>query len=239
MFLTFLPILYWRPAAHLENLPQTALQRVGLAGDSRQKLFSLVLRHALAGSQLRSGPRLAVLLLSGLALSLTHLLALILRLAILTLLLIVLLTVLRLALLILLALVVLRWVLVVLILLILLALARVQRGETRLVEFTAIDAPLQQLLAEFGPSSAAKSRHYPFWHLATDGHGALWDLSGPREVLNRPAGATPSLGELRSHHIKAVGRLPQPCAYNWQHVYPISSFRNISMLSMNRGHAIW
>jgi len=27
-------------------------------------------------------------------------------------------------------------------------------------------------------------------------------LSGPRELLNRPAGATPSLGELRAHHIK-------------------------------------
>ena len=88
-------------------------------------------------------------------------------------------------------------------LLILLALARVQRGEPRLVEFAAIEALLKQLLAEFGPSSAAKSRHYPFWHLATDGHGALWDLSGPREVLNRPAGAPPSLGELREHHIKA------------------------------------
>ena len=87
-------------------------------------------------------------------------------------------------------------------LLILLALARVQRGEPRLVEFAAIDGPLKQLLAEFGPSSATKSRHYPFWHLATDGHGALWDLSGPREVLKRPAGATPSLGELREHHVK-------------------------------------
>lgn len=88
-------------------------------------------------------------------------------------------------------------------LLILLALARVQRGQPRMLEFTAIDELLKQLLAEFGPSSAAKSRHYPFWHLATDGHGALWDLSGPREVLKRPAGATPSLGELREHHIKA------------------------------------
>jgi len=87
--------------------------------------------------------------------------------------------------------------------LILLALARVQRGESRLVEFTAIDALLKQLLVEFGPSSAAKSRHYPFWHLATDGHGALWDLCGPREILKRAAGATPSLGELREHHIKA------------------------------------
>ena len=87
-------------------------------------------------------------------------------------------------------------------LLILLALARVQHREPRLIEFTAIDIALQQLLAEFGPSSAAKSRHYPFWHLATDGHGALWDLSGPREVLQRPAGATPSLSELREHHVK-------------------------------------
>ena len=87
-------------------------------------------------------------------------------------------------------------------LLILLALARVQRGEPRMVEFSAIDEKLKQLLAEFGPSSAAKSRHCPFWHLATDGHGALWDLSGPRELLTRPAGATPGLGELRDQHVK-------------------------------------
>ena len=88
-------------------------------------------------------------------------------------------------------------------LLILLALARAQRGEPRLVEFASIDALLKQLLSEFGPSSAAKSRHYPFWHLSTDGHGALWDLSGPRDVLNLPAATTPSLSELREHHIKA------------------------------------
>ena len=87
-------------------------------------------------------------------------------------------------------------------LLILLALARVQRDEPRLVEFAAIDGSLQALLAEFGPSGAAKSRHYPFWHLATDGQGALWDLNGPRELLSRPAGATPNLGELRTHHVQ-------------------------------------
>jgi putative restriction endonuclease len=86
-------------------------------------------------------------------------------------------------------------------LLILLALGRVQRGEPRMVEFSEVDAPLRALLGEFGPSSAAKSRHYPFWHLATDGRGALWDLNGPKDVLTRPAGATPSLGELRERHI--------------------------------------
>lgn len=88
-------------------------------------------------------------------------------------------------------------------LLILLALARVQHGESRLTEFTTIDSPMKQLLAEFGPSSAANSRHYPFWHLATDGQGALWELNGPREIISRPPGATPSLGELRKHHVKA------------------------------------
>lgn len=86
-------------------------------------------------------------------------------------------------------------------LLILLALGRVQRGEPRMVEFSEVDAPLRALLGEFGPSSAAKSRHYPFWHLATDGRGALWDLNGPKDVLSRPAGATPSLGDLRERHI--------------------------------------
>ena len=87
-------------------------------------------------------------------------------------------------------------------LLILLALARVQHGEPRLVAFTDTDGPLKRLLSEFGPSSAAKSRHYPFWHLATDGGGALWELTGPRELLKRAAGATPSLTELRKHGVK-------------------------------------
>ena len=38
--------------------------------------------------------------------------------------------------------------------------------------------------------------------MSTDGNGTLWDLSGPRDVLQRPAAATPNLGELLAHHIK-------------------------------------
>jgi putative restriction endonuclease len=87
-------------------------------------------------------------------------------------------------------------------LLILLALARVQRGEPRLAEFAAIDRPLTQLLEAFGPTRSAKSRHYPFWHLATDGQGAVWELVGPREILQRPPALTPTLGELRAHHVQ-------------------------------------
>lgn len=87
-------------------------------------------------------------------------------------------------------------------LLMLLALARVQRGEPRLAEFSELERPMQSLLGEFGPTGSAKSRHYPFWHLATDGRRALWDLHGPQELLSRPASATPNLGELRSHHVR-------------------------------------
>jgi putative restriction endonuclease len=83
-------------------------------------------------------------------------------------------------------------------LLVLLALARLARGEPQMAEFAEIDKPLRNLLAEFGPSSAAKTRHYPFWHLRTDG---LWKLDGPAFILNRPPGATPTLTELRQDHV--------------------------------------
>ncbi len=79
-------------------------------------------------------------------------------------------------------------------LLILLTLGRLARGEAPMVQFSDIDGALMRLLAEFGPSSAARSRHYPFWHLRTDG---LWQLSGPQAILDRPPGATPTLTELR------------------------------------------
>ena len=42
------------------------------------------------------------------------------------------------------------------------------------------------LLEEFGPDGSSNTRYYPFWHLQTDG---LWQLDGPAEILNRPAGA--------------------------------------------------
>jgi putative restriction endonuclease len=87
-------------------------------------------------------------------------------------------------------------------LLILRARARVQRGEPRLVAFTEIDALLKRLPTAFGPSGAGTSRHGPFRHLATHGNGALWELSGPREVLKRPAAATPGLSELCTHHVE-------------------------------------
>jgi putative restriction endonuclease len=46
----------------------------------------------------------------------------------------------------------------------------------------------------FGPSGSEKTRHNPFWHLRTDG---VWQLAGPAEITSRPAGATPTITELR------------------------------------------
>ena len=85
-------------------------------------------------------------------------------------------------------------------LLILLALARIAQGLPRTMHFSDVEGPLRQLLTEFGPSSAAKTPHNPFWHLQTDG---LWRLDGPASLLNRAPAATPNLGELREPDVSA------------------------------------
>src|SRR3990172_3372451 len=96
-------------------------------------------------------------------------------------------------------------------LLVLLALGRLLRGEAPLVEFASIEEKLGKLLEEFGPSGSEKTRHNPFWHLRTDG---VWQLEGPAGITDRPAGATPTITELRQ------GRLVGPGAGLLQHHVP-------------------
>lgn len=76
------------------------------------------------------------------------------------------------------------------------------------MDFAEVEGEFKRLLAEFGPSSAPSSRHYPFWHLATDADGGLWELQGPQEILRRARGATPNLSELRDNHVRG-GFTPQ------------------------------
>ncbi len=90
-------------------------------------------------------------------------------------------------------------------LLVLLALGRLARSETPLVEFADIEGKLGSLLREFGPSGSEASRHNPFWHLRTDG---LWQLAGPEAILGRPPAATPGITELRQGHVS--GGFPEP-----------------------------
>lgn len=84
-------------------------------------------------------------------------------------------------------------------LLVLLALAKVGVGGTATIDWNDAEPKLKQLLEEFGPDGSGNSRHYPFWHLQTDG---LWQLQGPAELLARPAAASPTLTELRSNHVR-------------------------------------
>ncbi|HMM54221.1 MAG TPA: HNH endonuclease [Candidatus Desulfobacillus sp.] len=84
-------------------------------------------------------------------------------------------------------------------LLVLYALARISAGNTAPIDWNDVEPRLKALLEEFGPCGSDKSRHYPFWHLQTDG---LWQLEGPKNILARPPAATPTLTELRNNHVR-------------------------------------
>lgn len=84
-------------------------------------------------------------------------------------------------------------------LLVLLALSRVNGSAAASMDWNDAEPLLKVLLEEFGPDGSSNTRHYPFWHLQTDG---LWQLEGPAAILNRPAGAPPTLTELRQNHVR-------------------------------------
>ncbi len=84
-------------------------------------------------------------------------------------------------------------------LLVLLALSRINEFTPQTMDWNDAEPLLKELLEEFGPDGSANTRHYPFWHLRTDG---LWKLDGPSNILNRPAAATPTLAELRQNHVR-------------------------------------
>jgi putative restriction endonuclease len=90
-------------------------------------------------------------------------------------------------------------------LLVLLALSRVNDVTSQTMDWNDAEPLLKVLLEEFGPDGSSTTRHYPFWHLQTDG---LWQLNGPPEILNRPAGATPTLTELRQNHVRGGFTMP-------------------------------
>jgi putative restriction endonuclease len=59
-------------------------------------------------------------------------------------------------------------------LLLLYALGRLQRGETGPVLFTELEAPVRNLLRDFGPARRSYHPEFPFHHLTSDG---LWQIS--------------------------------------------------------------
>lgn len=91
-------------------------------------------------------------------------------------------------------------------LLLLYALARFASGEER-VPFTSVEAPLRNLLRDFGPTRANHHPEYPFWRLQNDG---IWTLDGTDGLVRRASNSDPTLTSLRSQN--PVGRFPEGVA---------------------------
>ena len=86
-------------------------------------------------------------------------------------------------------------------LLLLLALTRLQQGKTGAFAFSEVEEQLQQLLTEFGPSNAPKTRHLPFWHLQSDCQGQLWQLHLPAALAHHPKGTAPGITAMRDPNL--------------------------------------
>lgn len=82
-------------------------------------------------------------------------------------------------------------------LLVLLALGRTIRGEGRLISFADIEAPLGQLIRDFGPSRQRVHPEYPFWRLQNDG---FWEVLDAHTFDSRKSNTDPPISELRSRN---------------------------------------
>jgi putative restriction endonuclease len=83
-------------------------------------------------------------------------------------------------------------------LLVLLALGALSREESRLIPFSEIDKPLQNLLREFGPPRKSFHSEYPFWRLQSDG---IWELANADQVEVRKSNTDAKKSELLKHGV--------------------------------------
>lgn len=81
-------------------------------------------------------------------------------------------------------------------LLLLYVLARIQRGEPRLVSFVDVETCLGPLLKQV-LSQRATHVEYPFWYLRTDG---VWQVEGAAAAVRRAGTSIPLRAELRQMH---------------------------------------
>ncbi|MCY2977208.1 MAG: HNH endonuclease [Planctomycetota bacterium] len=83
-------------------------------------------------------------------------------------------------------------------LLILLALGHYANGDKRLIPFSEVDAPLQELLRAFGPPRKSFHSEYPFWWLQSDG---IWELTNADNVEARKGHTDAKKSELLKHNV--------------------------------------
>lgn len=79
-------------------------------------------------------------------------------------------------------------------LMILYALGQLLAGKQRLMLFSDLEAPMTELLREFGPSRKSYHPEYPFARLVGDG---LWELANAAEAVPRDGHTDPIKTELR------------------------------------------
>jgi putative restriction endonuclease len=86
-------------------------------------------------------------------------------------------------------------------LLLLHALARIERGQERVMKFAEVKGPLEELLREFGPTRKQTHPEYPFWRLENDG---IWEVEWPRTSQVRERGQSePSAAYLLREDVAA------------------------------------
>lgn len=83
-------------------------------------------------------------------------------------------------------------------LLILLTLGRYANGNNRLLPFSEVDVPLQDLLKAFGPPRKSFHSEYPFWWLQNDG---IWELANANSVETRKGHADAKKSELLKYNV--------------------------------------
>jgi putative restriction endonuclease len=85
------------------------------------------------------------------------------------------------------------------------AIARLLRGERRMIPYAEIDRELGKLLMEFGPRRQSYHPEYPFWRLQNDG---LWEVSPTEGLTARRSNTDAKKSELLEQNVHG-GFLPE------------------------------
>lgn len=82
-------------------------------------------------------------------------------------------------------------------LLLLWAIGRVAQKKPRLTAFAAVEAPLRQLLIDFGPRRTSYHPEYPFWYLQSKHNGKIWEIEHANQLPFKKNHREPQIDELR------------------------------------------
>ena len=85
------------------------------------------------------------------------------------------------------------------------AIARLLRGESRMIPYAEVDRELGKLLIEFGPRRQSYHPEYPFWRLQND---ELWKVSPSEGLTSRSSNTDAKKSELLEHNVHG-GFLPE------------------------------